>query len=133
MNSEQKALVAFETPHRLRSALKDILIALGDREIAVCRELTKRYEETFKGTVSEALEHFDVPRGEFTLVISGAQENKKQQPEVDPLSLLEEMRQRHLSARDAVAQTAVITGIGRRELYRIWVELTNASEYHPPI
>ncbi|MDP6452814.1 MAG: 16S rRNA (cytidine(1402)-2'-O)-methyltransferase, partial [SAR202 cluster bacterium] len=70
--SEGRALVMFETPHRLRSALSDALSVLGDRQLAVCRELTKLYEEVFRGTISESLDHFGNPRGEFTLVISGA-------------------------------------------------------------
>ena len=60
--SETRTLVAFETPHRLAAALQDVLEALGDRRIAVCRELTKMHEEVFRGRVSEALAHFEEPR-----------------------------------------------------------------------
>ncbi len=68
---EERTLVAFEAPHRLRESLSDILEVLGDREIAVCRELTKLHEEIFRGKVSEALERFREPLGEFTLVLAG--------------------------------------------------------------
>lgn len=65
-------LVVFETRHRLRASLADILDILGDRPLAVCRELTKLHEEILRGQVGQAIEHFQEPRGEFTLVIGGA-------------------------------------------------------------
>jgi len=71
---EPGTLLAFEAPHRLRAALDDLLDVLGDRPLAVCRELTKLHEEVWRGTVAKAVEHFaaQAPRGEFTLVIGGA-------------------------------------------------------------
>ncbi len=74
---EQGTIIALEAPHRLRAALGDILLTLGDRRIAVCRQLTKLHEEVFRGTINQALEHFMEPRGEFTLVIEGRGEKKK--------------------------------------------------------
>jgi 16S rRNA (cytidine1402-2'-O)-methyltransferase len=68
---EPRTIVAFETPHRLREALNDIVESLGNRRISVCRELTKVHEEIFRGRVNQAREHFAEPRGEFTLVIEG--------------------------------------------------------------
>jgi len=67
-------LIFLETPHRLLAALADIQSVLGNRQIAVARELTKIHEEIFRGEVSAAREHFTQkpPRGEFTLVIAGA-------------------------------------------------------------
>jgi 16S rRNA (cytidine1402-2'-O)-methyltransferase len=67
-------LVVFESPHRVLAALKDLVAALGpERPLAVARELTKRFEEVFRGTAADALRHFEThpPRGEFTLVIGG--------------------------------------------------------------
>lgn len=67
-------LIFLETPHRLREALDDLEAQLGDRQMAIARELTKLHEETFRGTIHQAREHFaeNEPRGEFTLVVSGA-------------------------------------------------------------
>ena len=73
---ESRTIVAFESPHRLRETLSDIQETLGDRRLAICRELTKFYEEVFRGKVSQAIEHFIAPKGEFTLVIEGKAEKK---------------------------------------------------------
>jgi len=68
-------LVYLEAPHRISNSLEDIENVLGNRRIAVCEELTKMYESIFRGRVSEALDHFaaQTARGEFTLVIAGAE------------------------------------------------------------
>jgi 16S rRNA (cytidine1402-2'-O)-methyltransferase len=67
------SLVCFEAPHRLVDSLGDILAVLGDRQIAVAKDLTKRFEDLRRATVGEALAHFSAqpPRGEYTLVIAG--------------------------------------------------------------
>jgi 16S rRNA (cytidine1402-2'-O)-methyltransferase len=66
-------LIFLETPHRLLDALDDLIAELGDRSIAVARELTKLHEEIWRGSISGAKDHFTThePRGEFTLVIAG--------------------------------------------------------------
>lgn len=66
-------LIFLATPHRLLDSLQDMASVLGNRKIAVARELTKRYEEIFRGTIDEAQKHFTEhePRGEFTLVVAG--------------------------------------------------------------
>ncbi|MFA7686213.1 MAG: 16S rRNA (cytidine(1402)-2'-O)-methyltransferase [Candidatus Gracilibacteria bacterium] len=70
---EERTIVIFESPHRILRTLSDILQYLGDREIAVCREITKIYEEALRMKTSEALEHFKQknPKGEFVLVVAG--------------------------------------------------------------
>jgi 16S rRNA (cytidine1402-2'-O)-methyltransferase len=71
LESDQRAIIAFESPHRLLASLRDAAEVFGERKIAVCREMTKMYEEIFRGTISQAIGHFTKPRGEFTLVIEG--------------------------------------------------------------
>lgn len=70
---EERTIVIFESPHRILRTLSDLLTFLGDRNIAVCREITKIYEEALRMKISEALKHFETkpPKGEFVLVISG--------------------------------------------------------------
>lgn len=69
----QQTMILFETPHRLLSALRDLEGELGDREIAICREMTKLHEETWRGRIRGAINHFsnNAPRGEFTIVVAG--------------------------------------------------------------
>ncbi len=119
-------LVIFEAPHRLKASLEDMAAALGgDRQMAVCRELTKLYEETYRGTISQAMAHFVLPRGEFTLVIAGAEEQKGSE-EVTLQDAVEELRRLKaagISAREAVAQVAPQYGLPRRQVYQMWLEV----------
>ena len=91
--------------------------------MAVCRELTKVYEEIFRGTVSQAIEHFTQPRGEFTLVIEG--KRGKDKPELTEAieAQLQHMYQARITAKQAIAQVAGETGLSKRELYRAWLRL----------
>jgi 16S rRNA (cytidine1402-2'-O)-methyltransferase len=119
---EERTIIAFEAPHRLVATLKDILDVLGERRIAVCRELTKVHEEVFRGIVSEAMEHFQEPIGEFTLVMEGKPKGEKalDAPVEEELHRLYE---EGFSAKDAIAQVAKATGIPKKELYKAWLQL----------
>ena len=122
---EPRTIVGFESPHRLLTTLNDLIKVLGDRRIAISRELTKIHEEVFRGRVSEAIEHFKEPRGEYTLVIDGNTEKEK--PALTP-EIKEELRQMYyqgIGAREAVAQLSLSTGLSKKELYRAWLKLRN--------
>ena len=114
--------VVFESPHRLKAALDDMLLILGDRRIAVCRELTKVHEEVFRGTISQAIEHFTEPRGEFTLVIEGKVEKDKPLLTQDIERQLSRMRLSGVTAKEAIASVAGETGLSKKELYRAWLK-----------
>ncbi len=116
-------IIVLESPHRLPATLKDILIVLGDRNIAACRELTKVHEEVFRGNISQAIEHFTEPRGEFTLVIEGKEEKVKPLLTEDIEKRLLKMRLSEVTAREAIARVAGETGLSKRELYRSWLKL----------
>jgi 16S rRNA (cytidine1402-2'-O)-methyltransferase len=120
---EKRTLVAFEAPHRLISALEDIGESLGERQLAVARELTKLHEEVLRGTTSEVIEHFrsNPPRGEVTLVIGGAEETNWERGEVQ--KALEELRREGVSPNEAVREVAGMAKWPRAEVYRIWVAM----------
>ncbi len=118
-------LVIFESPHRLRATLADLLGVLGDRRMAVCRELTKLHEEVWRGRISEAIDYFEAPRGEFVLVVAGAGaavELEGQASLEEAQEMLAALRQSGSRAREAVAEVMAATGLPRSEVYRMWVE-----------
>lgn len=114
-------LIFLESPHRLLEALADLAQALGDRPAAVARELTKLYEEIFRGTLSQAQAHFIAhpPRGEFTLVIGGAAAD---QPVRWDEARLEQAIEGALAegapAAQIAARLAAESGWSRREVYQ---------------
>jgi 16S rRNA (cytidine1402-2'-O)-methyltransferase len=123
--SSGDTLVVYESPHRLRAMLADAGAVLGDnRSIAVCRELTKRYEEIWRGTVADALAHFASPRGEFTVVIEGGEgvpaDGAAGTPNID--SAIAELLAGGATSKDAVASLMKGFGLKRREAYRTWAE-----------
>jgi 16S rRNA (cytidine1402-2'-O)-methyltransferase len=122
--NEHATIVILESPHRLPAALNDILAVLGDRKVAVCRELTKVYEEVFRGRISQAMAHFTEPRGEFTLIIEGKKESEK--PRLTPAikKQLQALRRSGITAKEAVARVAGESGISKKELYRAWLKLS---------
>jgi 16S rRNA (cytidine1402-2'-O)-methyltransferase len=124
VRGEPGSIVCLETPHRLRAALEDILLVLGDRPVAVCRQLTKLHEEVFRGTVSGALKHFEKPRGEFVLVITGKTSEEKPQLTEAITEKLAGMHRSGQTARQAVTELAGETGLSKKELYRAWLRLT---------
>jgi 16S rRNA (cytidine1402-2'-O)-methyltransferase len=118
---EQRTLVAFETPHRLRRSLADVEAVLGDRPVAICRELTKLHEEVWRGTVSEARAHFDEvePRGEFTFVIGGAAEERQRWDEEQVRVTLDELLAQGVRRPDAARRIAAASGWSRAEVYAL--------------
>jgi 16S rRNA (cytidine1402-2'-O)-methyltransferase len=118
-------LIFLESPHRLLSALEDLLTGLGDRQVAVGRELTKLHEEIFRGKLSEAIDYFNQspPRGEFTLVLEGGKIHAQRWLEERLDSELENFLQRGKPANQAAVQLAVPSGWSRREIYQRMLEI----------
>jgi len=119
-------LVFYEAPHRLLQTLKDMRDTCGDRPAAACRELTKRYEEVRRGTLSTLYAHFveTAPRGEFCLVVGGA---LTQTPlAVDDATLdrwLREGMQADVDMRELVSTLAHDHNLQRRVVYARWQAL----------
>jgi 16S rRNA (cytidine1402-2'-O)-methyltransferase len=127
----QTTLLCFETPHRLKAALADIAAVLGNRRICVARELTKLHEEFVRGTVADAIAHFDAhaPRGECVLVIEGATDENRPpaQPEGNwqerAQVRLRDLRAQGMTGSTAARQVAKELGVARHEVYALWVEM----------
>jgi len=123
--NETNTIIALEAPHRLLASLKDIKDLLCDRRIAIGRELTKLYEEVFRGTVNEALKHFAVPRGEFTLVIEGSKPKEKPALTETIEKQLKQLQLTGARAKEAVAAVAMETGLPRKGLYQTWLKIND--------
>ncbi len=136
-------VICFETPHRLLEALADIGAVLGQRQLAVANDLTKRFEAIARGTPDELIARFTAqpPRGEFTIVIAGAeptggrkrdQQRVRAQPApAEPATIAAHLRSLHaqgLSASEAVRQTARELGVAKNAVYAIWLTIAPHDE-----
>ena len=117
---EERTILFYEAPHRLRSALEDLRTAFGDRPIALCRELTKLHEETRRTTLVQAAAYYqeNEPRGEYVLAVSGAAPAEEGAVSLEEgVELVLTRRARGERMKDAVRQVAADTGLARNELY----------------
>ena len=114
-------LIFLETPHRIVDSLEDILTTLGDRQICVAREMTKLYEEFWRGQVSSAIEHFKSkePRGEFTLVIEGKKKEEEVWGEEELLKAIKKELKVGKSAKEISSELAEQSGWNKKEVYTL--------------
>ena len=122
LRGEERTLIFYEAPHKLAATLRDLADTLGpDRPVSLCRELTKLHEEVVRTTLEAAAERYrdEPPRGEFVLVVRGAEPREEAPADLeDGLLLVERLREvEGLSLRDAVKRAAKELGLSRNELY----------------
>ena len=121
LKNEERTMVFHEAPHKLRATLSDMAEILGDRPVALCRELTKLHEQTIRTTLSGAVALYreKEPRGEYVLVVAGAQ------PEEESAVTLEEgvervlqLRESGMKMKEAVRGVAGQTELNKNDLYQ---------------
>ncbi len=121
LRDEERTMIFYEAPHQLRATLADLLEQFGpERRLTLCRELTKLHEEVRRTTLGAAAEFYETnpPRGEFVLVLEGAQPCRAVEvPMEQGVALVCALRASGLSLRDAVRQAAQQTGLPKNELY----------------
>ena len=130
LKDETRTMVIYEAPHRLIRTLGVLKEVLGDRQAAVCKELTKRHETVFRATLCEAIAYYEEhePRGEYVLIIEGKSREeilKEERAQWGELSLSEHMElylKKGQSKKDAMKQVAKDRGIGKREVYQMLLE-----------
>ena len=121
LRGERRTMIFYEAPHKLEDTLEDFVAVFGpQRRIALCRELTKLHEEVVRTTVGQALADCATrpPRGEYVLVVEGAEETPVEQ--ADPqvaLKRVEQLRGEGLSLKEACAKAAEEFGMKKRQLY----------------
>jgi 16S rRNA (cytidine1402-2'-O)-methyltransferase len=129
LKKQTGTLVFYESPHRLKETLSSMYDILGNRKVAICRELTKKFEEFIRGNLSEVVEwaHQDEIRGEFCLIIEGADESKLKEEESswwETLSIEAHVNhyiaEQDIPSKEAIKQTAKDRGINKREVYQAY-------------
>ena len=122
ISGREDTLIFYEAPHRLAETMKAILDALGDRPAAIARELTKKFEEFRRGRLSELLAWCGEtpPRGEFVLVVGGAEEKTEAVPAApeDAVELARTLAARGMAKKEAIREAARRTGLSRRDVYQ---------------
>lgn len=127
LKDEERTMIFYEAPHKLLATLNDFQSAFGgERSISLCREMTKLHEEVLRMTLAEAVQYYEnnQPKGEFVLVLRGAEPQQEQELTLeDGLELVEKWRaEEGLSLRDAVKRVAKEMGFSRNELYQAALE-----------
>ena len=121
LKTETRTMIFYEAPHKLLNTLKDMTEAFGgDRAISLCRELTKRHEEVIRTTLGAAVERYaeNPPKGEFVLIVSGAEALQKESVELDDaVQMALALMEQGLSRKDAAEQVAQQTGLPKKSIY----------------
>ncbi len=122
LRDETRTMIFYEAPHKLKATLKDMQKVFGDREIAIVKELTKIHENVMRTTLSGACEYFEQedPRGEYVLIIAGAQKQKEKQPVTleQAVELAKDLVLKGVSVNEAAKTVAADTGIKKSFIYK---------------
>ncbi len=131
---EERTMIFFEAPHRLHESLQDLISVFGgDRPGAICREMTKTYEETIRGSLSEleAWASSNDILGEITLVVAGFDPASRT---FDTQTLIKEVLAQEaagISRKDAIAEVARVTGVAKREVFDAMVSHKSTDRLQP--
>ena len=129
--AEERTMIFYEAPHKLRATLEDLGAALGpDRPLTVCRELTKLHEEVLRTTIAGAAARFESqePRGEFVLVAAGRPPEAEEGDEDGAMARVGELRRGGMALKAAAAQAAEEFGVKKRGLYNRALREINGDE-----
>ncbi len=126
LKTEERTIILYEGPHRILALLEDMEEVLGNRQISISREMTKIYEETFRGTVNEALDKFmkEQPKGEFVLIIKGAEITKEGLYE--NITIKEHIKyymEEGCTKKEAIKKVAKLRNIPKNVVYKESIEI----------
>lgn len=121
VSRDDRTLIFYEAPHKLKATLADMLECFGDRKISVCRELTKIHEEVVRTTISEAMRMYEDknPRGEYVLVIEGCGKSGGDCAYSidDAVELAGKLMENGAKMSEACKEAAQITGLKKNDIY----------------
>ena len=118
--TEPGPVVIYESPRRLKATLEALNEVVADRQLVICRELTKLYEETFRGTATQSINHFSTVQGEFVIIIEGTNEsNTRIISDKEINVVINNLQSQGLSGRSLVEQTVKITKATKNRVYRL--------------
>ncbi len=125
---EERTIVLYEAPHRLVRTLSDLLGHLGDRQVAVCKDMTKLFERVDRVTLSQAIALFESqePRGEYALVVAGAPAEAAGPADWEALSVPDHVRRamaEGLSKKDAIKRVAHERGVPKNDVYALVIDI----------
>jgi 16S rRNA (cytidine1402-2'-O)-methyltransferase len=131
LRKRPETLIFYESPRRLPAFLKEALNILGDRQVAVAREITKIFEETLRGTLSEVLEQIgeEGVKGEITVILAGNTEQETVDPRAIREALQKCLESSAASWKDAVERVAEELGVAKREVYREALKMKEDREW----
>jgi 16S rRNA (cytidine1402-2'-O)-methyltransferase len=122
LETESRTLIFYESPHRLRETLQDLAQVWGsDRQIVLARELTKLYEEFWRGTIGDAIAHYQQrePQGEYTILVAGKPPSQTLLTEEQLKAELQQLISQGISRSQASRQLTKYTSLNRRQVYQI--------------
>lgn len=127
---ETRTIIMYEAPHRLKKTLVELQVVLGNRNISLCKELTKRHENVFSTTIEEALDYYqeNAPKGEFVLIIEGRPQKDLEEESIrkwDKVSLNEHMKiylDKGMTKKEAMKAVAADRGVSKRDVYQWLLE-----------
>ncbi len=125
LKGETRTMIFYEAPHKLCATLKDMLAAFGDRQIALCRELTKLHEEVRRTSLEEAAEFYsqNTPKGEFVLIIEGKGEQEEEAFTLEQAAqVARQLVAGGSSASAAAKEAAAISGLKKGDIYKMIIE-----------
>lgn len=115
-------LVFYESPYRVQKTLKLMLEILGDRHIALCREITKRHEEIIRGTISEILEIEEELKGEMVLVVEGCTNLEEETEEINVVEEVKKLIDSGMHSKEAIKQIAKQYNLKKNDVYASYLE-----------
>jgi 16S rRNA (cytidine1402-2'-O)-methyltransferase len=125
LKEHKETIIFYEAPHRIKEMLEDLLLVFGDREIALAREITKKFEEVIRGNISEVIEVADSLKGEMVVVCGGYVEDGNKYHDISPVDQVDELIVAGVLKNEAIKMVAKRLGIAKQELYKEYCEKKN--------